>query len=126
MSETATTKTWRNRDWLWTVYVFSPWFAYPFLVILRESILGYRRFSFGWVDWLGGHARTSVFELNNIALALAFILYVLRGVCSSLGQGKVEGCPRSYHFCCRCDDLFRDSISRRPFQSRRWRRLQQS
>jgi membrane protease YdiL (CAAX protease family) len=74
MSEPATTKTWRNQDWLWTVYLFSPWFVYPFLVILREAILGYRRFSFSWLDWLGGHARTSVFEPNNIALALAFIL----------------------------------------------------
>jgi uncharacterized protein len=74
MSEPATTKTWRKQDWLWTVYLFSPWFAYPFLVILREAILGYRRFSFNWLDWLGGHARTSVFEPNNIALALAFIL----------------------------------------------------
>ena len=73
MNETAATKTWRNQDWLWIVYVFSPWFVYPFLVILRESILGYRRLSFNWLDWLGGHARTSVFEPNNIALALAFI-----------------------------------------------------
>jgi hypothetical protein len=44
MSESATPKTWRNQDWLWTGYLFSPWFVYPFLVIARESILGYRRF----------------------------------------------------------------------------------
>jgi hypothetical protein len=56
MNETAATKTWRNQDWLWIVYVFSPWFVDPFLVILRESILGYRRLSFNWLDWLGGHA----------------------------------------------------------------------
>jgi membrane protease YdiL (CAAX protease family) len=74
MSESATPKTWRNQDWLWTGYLFSPWFVYPFLVIARESILGYRRFSFNWLDWLGGHARTSVFEPSNVALALAFIL----------------------------------------------------
>jgi hypothetical protein len=53
MSEAAKTKARWKQDWLWTVYVISPWVAYPFLVILRESILGYRCFSF---DWLGGHA----------------------------------------------------------------------
>ncbi len=57
---------------------------------MRESILGYRRFSFGWVDWLGGHARTSVFELNNIALALAFILLY----CAAYVLLWVRGRPR--------------------------------
>ena len=50
------TKAWWKQDWLWNVYVISPWVAYPFLVILRESILGYRWFSFDWLDWLGGPA----------------------------------------------------------------------
>jgi len=81
------TKAWWKQDWLWTVYVISPWVAYPFLVILRES------------------------EPNNIALALAFILlyyagYVLLWVrgysmvatvlsaCSHMGHLKVSNsCP---------------------------------
>jgi hypothetical protein len=88
MSEPATTKTWRNQDWLWTVYLFSPWFVYPFLVILRESVLGYRRFSFNWLDWLGGHARTSVFEPSNVALALAFILLYCAAYVFGSGEGR--------------------------------------
>ena len=56
MSEAAKTKAWWKQDWLWTVYVISPWVAYPFLVILRGSILGYQWVSFDWLDWLGGHA----------------------------------------------------------------------
>ena len=62
MSETATTKTWRNRDWLWTVYVFSPWFAYPFLVILRE--LFWATGAFRLVGLIGSVATRERLSLN--------------------------------------------------------------
>jgi hypothetical protein len=50
MSEAAKTKAWWKQDWLWTVYVISPWVAYPFLVILREIYSGLPVVSFDWLD----------------------------------------------------------------------------
>ncbi|MBV8746613.1 MAG: hypothetical protein JO134_16370 [Xanthobacteraceae bacterium] len=69
-------KNLRKQYELLSAYQLSPWLVYPMLVILRETMLGLRRFSF---DWLGGSARLSAFEPGSITLAVAFTLAFCAG-----------------------------------------------
>lgn len=66
----------RGQHELLGAYQLSPWLVYPLLVILRETVFGLRHFSF---DWLGGHARLSVFEPGSITLSVAFTLAFCAG-----------------------------------------------
>jgi len=58
------TKAWWKQDWLWTVYVISPWVAYPFLVILCE--LFWVTGGFRLIGLIGSVATRKRLSLNQI------------------------------------------------------------
>jgi membrane protease YdiL (CAAX protease family) len=86
MSDEATKKLVRQAGFL-NGYLLSPLGVYPFLVILRESIFGFRSFS---LFWFGEHARDSFLETGSIGMALAFILAFCAGYVAFYVSGRLR------------------------------------